>query len=187
VTWVKLDDGFPDNPKVDALSCPAFRLYVSGLCHAARVLTDGFVDSRRVHRLVPNYEASHTAELVDAGLWMTVDGGWMVNDYLKYNPSKAKVEQDRERSAERKKKWLEAREQGRNSVPNGVANGVRNSGPYPTRPAPKGSGSEVTSESTEITLHGSPAEGGEPPVPMSESANRMSQLAETLRAGLEAV
>jgi hypothetical protein len=54
-------------------------------------------------------------------------------------------------------------------------------------PPSEGESVVLSSAFTNDAVAGSPAEGGEPPVPMSESANRMSQLAETLRAGLEAV
>lgn len=99
--WVKLDDHFPDHPKVDTLSDGAFRLHVAGLCHCARMLTDGFVAYERVPRLVPKFRRGQVEELVTAGVWESSDGGWSIHDYLVYNPSRAKVLADRAAAAER--------------------------------------------------------------------------------------
>jgi hypothetical protein len=43
MTWVRLDDQFPDHPKVVNLSDRAFRLHVWGICYSARFLTDGLI------------------------------------------------------------------------------------------------------------------------------------------------
>ena len=85
--WVKLDDAFPEHQKVDGLSDGAFRLHVAALCHAGRNLTDGFIGSERVSRLVPRFRKQHVAELVASCLWHDTEGGWVIHDYLAYNPS----------------------------------------------------------------------------------------------------
>lgn len=95
--WIRLDDSFGDNPKVDGLSDGAFRLYVLGLCYAGRNLTDGFVDKRRRTRLSPTYRSSYLRELVNRGLWEPVDGGWQIHGFLERNPSAAHVQAERER------------------------------------------------------------------------------------------
>src|SRR4051794_16478784 len=95
MTWVRLDDAFADHPKVDGLSDPAFRLHVSALCHSGRYLTDGFVEGDRVARLVPRFKRGHVVELVDAGLWHVVEGGWMIHDWHDCNPTAEKVRSDR--------------------------------------------------------------------------------------------
>ena len=43
MSWVRLDDNFPNHPKVVGLSDQAFRLYISGLCYASHYLTDGLI------------------------------------------------------------------------------------------------------------------------------------------------
>lgn len=101
MTWVKLDDAFTEHPKVDSLSDGAFRLHVAGLCHSARLLTDGFVATERVSRLVPRFSAKALAELVSGRVWHEVEGGYMVHDYLHYNPSREKVLADREAANKR--------------------------------------------------------------------------------------
>lgn len=99
VSWVKLDDGFPDHPKVRALSPQAFRAYITVLCYCARYLTDGAV-SRSVLKTM-GIRARDVAELGVAGLWHETDGGVVVHDYLKYNPARTKVEARREATAAR--------------------------------------------------------------------------------------
>jgi hypothetical protein len=100
--WVRLDDSFPDNPKVDGLSDGAFRLYVSALCYAGHYLTDGLIETSRASRLVPGkLRRSCIQELLDAGLWDAHPDGWMIHHFLEYNPPSHKVKADRQAAAER--------------------------------------------------------------------------------------
>jgi hypothetical protein len=46
MSWVRLDDSFPEHPKVIALTDAAFRAHVRGLCYAGRFLTDGLTRRR---------------------------------------------------------------------------------------------------------------------------------------------
>jgi hypothetical protein len=109
MTWVRLEDSFPDNAKVDGLSDGAFRLYVASICHSARELTDGYIATARPRRLVPHFKTRHIEELVAAGLWKVAgrspgvqsSGGWKVNDYLEYNPAASTVLAERKQAAER--------------------------------------------------------------------------------------
>jgi hypothetical protein len=97
--WVKLDDRFPTNPKVEGLSAKAFRAYVEGLCHCGLHLTDGEIIGAAARRLAgPRF----AAELVAAGLWLhdEASGAYWVNDYLAFQPSRSQVEEDRRRKAE---------------------------------------------------------------------------------------
>lgn len=107
--WAKLDDSMPDDPDVDRLSDGAFRLYVSGICHCAKHLTDGLIDAGRVPRLMPRYKSSYADELVTAGLWQQVpDGGFVVRSYAKYNKSRDWWREEKRKAAERKAAWREA-------------------------------------------------------------------------------
>jgi hypothetical protein len=97
VTWVKLDDRFPDHPKVGDLSDAAFRAYVSGLCYSAEHLTDGFLPPAFISRSKPRT----IAELVEAGLWEHGNGsrGVHIHDYLEFQPSRSETEANREARA----------------------------------------------------------------------------------------
>lgn len=104
--WVKLDDSMPDDPDVDRLSDGAFRLYVSGICHCAKHLTDGLIDAERVPRLIRKFRPTYAAELVAAGLWQVVpDGGYVVRSYTKYNRSRDWWTKKREADAKRLADW----------------------------------------------------------------------------------
>jgi hypothetical protein len=104
VPWLKIDDGFPENPKVQALSDRALRLHITAMCSCARRLTDGALSHLDVDvcRLVANRAtAKHVEELEAVGLWHRTEGGWEINDYLDYNPPAERVKDERRKAAER--------------------------------------------------------------------------------------
>jgi hypothetical protein len=103
--YLNLDDGFADHEKVDALSHGAFRLHGSGLCYCARKLTDGVIERRRVHRLMPDYKPAYLTELEDALIWLPHPSGYEVHDYLDWNKSRAWWEEKREKDAKRLAEW----------------------------------------------------------------------------------
>lgn len=80
--WVRLDDGFPQHPKVVTLSDEAFRAYVVALCYAAEYETDGFVPE------VVAVNGPVREALVTHGLWDDAEGGIAIHDYLEFNPSR---------------------------------------------------------------------------------------------------
>lgn len=103
MAWLKLDDGFAEHPRIDPLSARAFRLHITALCLVARKLTDGHVTAKdaQVCRVRAGAAASSVEELVDAGLWQPNGDGWVIRDYLDYNPSSEQVKEERARAAER--------------------------------------------------------------------------------------
>jgi hypothetical protein len=94
MTWAKLDDRFPEHPKVASLTDGAFRLHVTALCYVARNLTDGEI-SPAVLRLLRG-SPRRAAELVAAGVWDATESAWAIHDYLDYNPSREEVNGKRE-------------------------------------------------------------------------------------------
>lgn len=98
MSWVKLDDHMPQNLKVNALSDAAFRAYVTSICYCASNLTDGFITTRQAREWAGK---PRVMQEMMPGLWEVCDGGFMVHDYLKYNPTRAQVEA--ERAAARKR------------------------------------------------------------------------------------
>ena len=97
MSWVKLDDQFPDHPKIMQAGPLAGWLYVCGLAYCNRLLTDGFIPAGAVNRLadVPN-APKLAAALVTAGLWDAAAGGYQVHDYLEYQPSREQSERTKE-------------------------------------------------------------------------------------------
>jgi hypothetical protein len=109
MSWIKLDDQFSTNDKVLAAGKDARELHISALCHCGRNLTDGFVDSRMVRQLAAMFEVYDWQEavesLLDVGLWIAAPGGYQINNYLEFNPPRAKVEAQHEARAERQARW----------------------------------------------------------------------------------
>jgi hypothetical protein len=105
MSWVRVDDGFCQHPKVQGCSDRAFRLHVAGICYCARNLTDGFIAAGAV-RMIAATANIHSpskvvAQLVDLALWHRIEGGWEINGYLDYNPSAEQVKEERRKAAER--------------------------------------------------------------------------------------
>jgi len=155
VVWVKLDDGFPEHPKVAGLSDDAFRTHVEFLCYCARRLTDGLIPKR----LAESQAACQ--ELLDAGVWdRGEDGSVWVHDYLDMNPSKKTVLHLRkvrseagQRGAEKTNRARSAASAAANdaaSAPaNAAANARQNSRPETRVPIPEPHDPEPAPESTD--------------------------------------
>jgi hypothetical protein len=98
MTWLRLDDGFCEHPKVAGLSARAFRAHLEALCYSARYLTDGIVP-KKARKCSGKIES----ELQVAGLWVIdLEGNVVIHDYLEWNPSKAHVLAKREKDSARK-------------------------------------------------------------------------------------
>lgn len=124
MTWVKIDDGMIDHPKIIGISDRALRLYLFGLCYSSRHLTDGFVPEQ----IARQFGRKFPAELVKAGLWDDADSGYKVHDYGEYQPTAAAVKEQRNHTKQRVSAWREkqARKTPRNAPRNAVTNSVRN-------------------------------------------------------------
>lgn len=101
MTWVKIDDGFPEHHKILGLSDAAFRLHIHAMCYAARNLTDGLVHytwltggkCRKVPKAV--------TQLVERGIWREDGADYQIHDYLTYQPSRVHVLAGRAEAAAR--------------------------------------------------------------------------------------
>lgn len=101
--WVRFDDSSPDNPKIDALTDGAFRLWFNAICYSNRNLTDGHVPAARVPRLTPHYKPAHLTELLNAGAFhKDTEGGITIHGYLDYQPSAQQITEQRAYERERK-------------------------------------------------------------------------------------
>ena len=102
MTWIKLDDSLPNNPKILPLSDGAFRLYIEGLCYANQYLTDGYLANAVLIRLD---QGNNRDELVWAKLWIESEDGICINDYTEHQSSKADVEAKKEQVRDRVKRY----------------------------------------------------------------------------------
>lgn len=143
--WLKLDDKFPRNPKVLASDLEASWFYVCVLSHCAEQLTDGFLADTAVPLVAPHVDAPRDVaeRLVAVDLICRVDGGYMVPDYLDFNPSRESVLGRRAKDAERQSRHRSQRESQRDTEEtSGVSPRV------PSRPVPTGDSSSRQSSST---------------------------------------
>lgn len=107
MTWIKIDDNFPDHPKIIGLSDKAFRTHIEGLCYAGRYLTDGHIP-QFVADKIGTKEAIE--ELLKVRLWIIPDNGldgYIIHDYLLHQTSKQQVEDKRANLRERQKRYRE--------------------------------------------------------------------------------
>lgn len=102
MTWLKIDDGMPEHSKIADLSVHAKWALVEIWCYSARNHTDGKLPLTIAKRIT---SAKVLAELTDADLIHKNGAGWIVHDFLDYNPSKSEVDERREAEAERLRTW----------------------------------------------------------------------------------
>ena len=115
MSWARLDDQMPDDPKVSNLSNQGFRAYVTAICFSARTLSDGVLTARQASgiagkrvlpELVPllwhegggHCDSEHCQHLCGVP-----PGSFLIHNYLKYNATREKVLADRERNNQRMK------------------------------------------------------------------------------------
>lgn len=122
MSWANLDDAFPKHPKALPLSDAAFRLHVSGICHAAQYELDGVLHAEAVPLLVPRYKRATLEELLRRGTWHDIGQGcgtdycrlgvpesYVIHDYLQWNRSREQIEAERERKRKAGRKGAEKR------------------------------------------------------------------------------
>jgi hypothetical protein len=99
MTWFKVDDGLAFHAKVVQAGNAAMGLWVRAGSWSAQQLTDGFIPEQIA--LTLGGKGQVTA-LVAAGLWVVVEGGYQIHDYLSYNPTADEVRADQARKHEAK-------------------------------------------------------------------------------------
>lgn len=89
LSWVRLDTGLPDHPKIlgliGAKKHRAVLVFTFGLAYSGRHETDGFIPKAALP-FIHATDADARA-LVDARLWHHVAGGWQINDWEEYQPT----------------------------------------------------------------------------------------------------
>lgn len=142
MTWLKVDDRIAEHRKIRRLSDAAFRLHITALAYCAKDETDGLVTEADFDEMEHGRRLrKHVPSLIDMGLWEPVPGGWVIHDYLHYNPSHAKQNEKRAKDRERQERWRENKASQRD---NGVTGALSHipvpSRPVPTRPDPVSGG-----------------------------------------------
>ena len=175
MVWVRIDDQFPEHPKVAEAGPLAMAMQVAALCYCNRKLTDGFVPRSIARRLLDfevvdadgrlwtvsrtcgmvgeDVDATWVIELlVEAGMWDEVPGGYAIHDYHDFQPTKEDVEAERESARERMRN-LRAKRKGSSGSSSGGSSDERSDdvrenfgdGSATPVPVPKGSKEPSTS------------------------------------------
>lgn len=176
MAWVKIDDQFASHPKILKAGPAAAWLYVCGLTYCNRYLTDGFIPAEAVRLLTdlknPGKEA---AKLVNAGLWEIADGGYIVHDYLDWNPSAEQIRSERRAARQRMERLRSARVR---------ANFARTSHEVPRPDADADADADANANSNLESLPGEGGKGGEPTTAAADADAEVDVTpteAETLR------
>lgn len=104
MAWLKIDDRVRTHPKIVQAGPVAAWLWFCGICYCREHLTDGLIADKMLPTLVPGMASTKraVAALVEAGLWHRAERGYVVHDFLDWNPSRAAVEAQRASDRERK-------------------------------------------------------------------------------------
>lgn len=124
--WFKIDDTAHAHPKLLKAGNAALGLWVRAGAYAAQHLTEGVIPAV-VTQLYGT--ASQTRKLVAAGLWhehghhcarcpQPPAGDYVMHDYLTYNPTRAKVEDQRAQASARQQRAREKTAEQRNQERN---------------------------------------------------------------------
>jgi len=94
MSWIKLDDQWMDHPKIIKAGRDARDMWLASITWCAKHLTDGYFPKDLLTSLavsagidVANCQTFAT-RLVEVSLWDATSDGYMVHDYLDYNPTK---------------------------------------------------------------------------------------------------
>lgn len=147
--WFKVDDGFATSEPVMRVK-RRYRASVIGLwtlsgTWCAKELTDGRVPFHMIEELACTRAQADL--LVDCGLWSKAPDGYVFIGWEKYQPTRAKVEAERKKEAERKANYRMSRGDTART-PTGLPEGHQpESGhPDPTRPDPTPTSNEVVKD-----------------------------------------
>lgn len=110
MAWARLDDSFYDHPKTLRLwdKCPAaIALHCRAICWCAKHEQDGLLPTAIVNTISPvqRDRDEQIKALTDEGAWHKDPrgDGYVIHDYLDYNPSKEEIAEKRRKDRERKR------------------------------------------------------------------------------------
>lgn len=101
VTWTRLDDDAWANPKIIAAGNEAGCAYFRALSYCGCYETDGRIPEE-IARFVANGRTKTLTRLIDVGLLERNGSGYVIPDYLEFNPSREKLRAKRANDRARK-------------------------------------------------------------------------------------
>jgi len=103
--WFRLEDSFHQHPKVVRAGNAAVGLWVRCGTYSAQYLTEGIVPTEVANTFGRRREIE---ALVTSRLWVEHEKGFLMPDFLDYNPSAEQVETARAAARERQRRAREA-------------------------------------------------------------------------------
>jgi hypothetical protein len=146
--WVRFDDRFPTHRKVRRLSDAAFRLHVSAIHWCAEHLTDGHVPADELDLVSDVTDPKSAVAELEPKLWEPLDDGWLIHDYLEYQPPASKVRADRDAKKERQDRWRDkkSRDASQGESQDESRDASQDDTPYPSRTRTRPEGSRAALE-----------------------------------------
>lgn len=114
MSWLRIDDGFSDHPKIGVLTDSEFRVWIRTLCYCARY-RDPTVDDATI-AAVSGLNSRRIRRFFDLNLLQREGDGFVVHDWDTYAPKDPT-------GAARQAKWRANRNGTRNGDSNGESNG----------------------------------------------------------------
>lgn len=92
MSYAGIDCSFPSHPKIVVLTDAEYRIHSTAIIYANEHRTDGVI-SREAVTVFRGYKATAVKQLETRGLWLPHDDGWVIRNYLKWNKSRAEIEE----------------------------------------------------------------------------------------------
>ena len=86
--WAKVDDKLHGHPKAAKAGLEALGLHLLAMSHCAAYETEGHVAPEFTTRTAGKRADALTDRLVESGLWELNGTGWVIHDWLEYNPTR---------------------------------------------------------------------------------------------------
>lgn len=190
MTWARFDDQFPIHRKVAPLDDATYRLHTEAVFWCSRNTTDGHIGADELATVSARASKARVAKLIERGLWHaapyecpspkcppTNGAGWVVHDYLEYQPTKEKVKAELAARAERTRLWRERKggrkpgdtssDASRDGVSDASGDTSSDASPSPPRPAPKEGGAGAPQSLPAAVVGGAAAGAKSKPKPRS--------------------
>jgi hypothetical protein len=106
MVWFFVEDNLTFHKKALQAGNAAMGLWVRAGSLCAQQLTDGFITEDLARTIGGK---ALIQRLIDAELWLPVDGGYEFHQWAERQPTKARVEEQRKAARLRKEKWRDAR------------------------------------------------------------------------------
>jgi hypothetical protein len=98
MAYLQIDDRMAEHQKIEALTPAQFMGHFRAMCWSARNRSDGHIPPQ----LLPSLRITKAwvTRYVDVGVWDVNGNGWVVHDFLEFNPPS---------DPEARKRWFAAR------------------------------------------------------------------------------